>query len=64
MISLLLLLISSTLRSSDAQKPKPKKYVVHMRRFFYGAQPKRNAAESYNIFFRRFFGWVKIWKMM
>ena len=33
-----------------------------MRRFFYGVQSTRNAAETYNIFFSRIFGWVKIWK--
>ena len=32
--------------------------------FFYGANPIRNAAQTYNIFFRGFFCWVKILKMM
>ena len=45
MILFLLFLISSTLRSSDAQKPRPK---------IYGAQPIRNAAETYNFFFADF----------
>ena len=56
------ILISSTLRSSDAQKPKQK---LRMLRFYlYGAQSISNAAETYNIFFRGFFGWVKIWKII
>ena len=64
MIFLLLFLISSTLRSSDAQKPKPKNTLCACRDLFYEAQPIRNAAENYNIFLTDFFGWVKIWKMM
>ena len=32
--------------------------------FSYRAQPIRNAAETYNVFFRGIFGWVKIWKMI
>ena len=34
--------------------------------FFFGAQSIliRNTAETYDIFFRGFFGWIKIWKMM
>ena len=76
MILLLLFLISSTLRSSDAQKPEPKNTlcacinklaVLSMcacKDFFYGVQSIRNATETYSIFFRGFFGWVKIRKMM
>ena len=45
MILLLLFSISSTIRASNAQKPK--KYIVRMRRFFNGAQSIRNAAENY-----------------
>ena len=40
MISLLLFLILSPLRSSDDQN-QIKKYIVRMRNFFYGAQPIR-----------------------
>ena len=35
MILLRVFLIPSTLRSSNAQKPKPKIYIVRMRRFFF-----------------------------
>ena len=35
---LFLCFISSTLRSSDATKPKPKKCIAHMRRIFYPTQ--------------------------
>ena len=56
MILLLLFLISSTIRVSVAQKPKPI--------FFHGAQSTRNAAENYKKIFRGFFGWIKMWKMM
>ena len=51
MISILLFLISSTLRSSDAQKPTPKNTLYLCADFFYGAQPIKYAAETYNIFF-------------
>ena len=60
MILLLLFLISSTICSSNAQKPKPKIYVVRMRRFFYGAQSIRDAAETYNIFSRIFWSGQKM----
>ena len=42
MTSLLLFLISSTLRSSDAQKPKPNMRCAHAQ-IFYGAQLIKNA---------------------
>ena len=55
MILLSQFFISSTLCSSDAQKPKPKnKIYAGMRRFFYGAQPKRNTLKLIIFFFANF----------
>ena len=53
-ILFLLSLISSTLRSSDAQKPKPKYTLCACADFLNGAQSRRNAAETYNIFLADF----------
>ena len=61
MILFLLFLISLTLRSSDAQKPKPKNTLCACADFFNEAI--RNATETYNIFFSRIF-WLGTWKMM
>ena len=54
-------------RIQHMPKNQNQKYVVRTRRFFLflmGAQPIRNDAETYNIFFRRFLGWVKIWNII
>ena len=45
-------------------KNKTEKYDVRLHGYFYGAQSIKNAAETYNIFFRGFFGWVKYGKKM
>ena len=47
MILLLLFSISSTLRASNAQKPKPINTLCACADFFRGAQSIRNAAENY-----------------
>ena len=47
MILLLLFSISSTIRASNAQKPKPKIHSKHSQIFFHGAQSIRNAAKNY-----------------
>ena len=47
MILLLLFSISSTIRASNAQKPKPKNTLCACSDFFHGAQSIRNAAENY-----------------
>ena len=60
MILLLLFSISSTIRASNAQKPKPKNTLCACADFFQGAQSTWNAAENYRKKFRGFFGWVKI----
>ena len=54
MLLLLLFLISSTLRSSDAQKPILKNTLCACADFFYEAQSMRNAVKTYDIFFRGF----------
>ena len=54
MISILLFLISSTLRAKDAQKPKPKNYCAHAQIFLWRAAIS-NSAQTYNIFFSRIF---------
>ena len=64
MILLLLFSISSTIRASNAQKPKPKNAFCACADFLHGAQSIRNAAENYFFLNRGFFGWVKILKMM
>ena len=46
MILLLLFFISSTLRSSDAQKTKPKNTLCAYADFFYEAHSIRNTAET------------------
>ena len=47
MILLLLFSISSTIRASNAQKPKPENTLCAWADFFHGAQSMRNAAENY-----------------
>ena len=54
MILRLLFLISSTLRSSEPKKPRQKNMLCACADFFNGAQPIRNTAETYNIFFADF----------
>ena len=59
MILLLLFSISSTIRASNAQKPKPKKTLCACADFFRGAQSIRNAAENYITNFADFLVWYK-----
>jgi len=47
MILLLLFSILSTIRASNAQKPKPKNTMCACADFFIGAQSIRNADENY-----------------
>ena len=62
MIFLLLNFISSTLRSSDAQKPKQKIRCAHAQIISLLGADIRNAAETYNIFSADFF-WGKNMKI-
>ena len=61
MILLLLFSISSTIRASNAQKPK--NTLCACADFFNGAQAIRNAAETYNIFFADFLVFGHRWRV-
>ena len=63
MILLVLFLISSTLLPRNAQKNQNQKYTLCVcADFLWSAGNKECRAETYNIFFREFFGWVKYGK--